>query len=540
MNGEKIKEFLVGLGFEVQGEGEFTSAVSKATVAVAAIGAAAVAAAAGLFHFTAAVADHFDALGDMSNRTNIAVSSIEEFGYVAMMTGSSIEEANASLEQFSKVAGDAANGMGRGQKVFEQLGISVKDNNGKLKDSVGLLGEVGDKIKDMERGQQIAVLERLGLSKTLIDSMTTDVTGLRDEFHQLYSSVGLDANAAAEKSGRFMDAMDKLGYVFTVIGRAFAVNFMDKFTDSMDTLRKLVLELAPKLLAILKPVVDIVLRIADTFISLAYRAAQAVGVVIGWVADIVSHMNKWVIGIGLVLAAWRYLNLAFLATPAGAVLALVAAVGLLIDDFMTWQEGGQSLVPWGDWETEIGYVVKAIDILKSVIEQSFNIIFALVDAAVQVFSGDFPAALRAVNAAIESMTKILSTLFGPALDAVKNQFKAAFDYIAGLITGVMDKASGAIGWIKGAADKVGSIFGDSDEDAPKVKANQPRPAISLLAPSPAQAANLAPNQTTQSLNQTTSIIVQGSADPTATGRAVAGQQRDVNSDMARNLKGAVR
>ncbi|MHC3068684.1 hypothetical protein FIB12_25115, partial [Klebsiella pneumoniae] len=85
MNGEVIKEFLVGLGFQIDEAGlsKFSSGITNATIAVGAIGTAAVAAAGAITAFVAGVADKFDALGDLADRVNTTVESVMRLGYVA-------------------------------------------------------------------------------------------------------------------------------------------------------------------------------------------------------------------------------------------------------------------------------------------------------------------------------------------------------------------------------------------------------------------------------------------------------------------------
>lgn len=543
MSGDTIKEFLVGLGFDVEGEAAFTGAIGKATLVAAGLGAAAVAAAAGLFKLAEATADYFDNLGDLSNRTGIAVGDIEEFGYVAQLSGSSFETANASLEQFGKTAGDAANGMGRGKKVFDELGLAVEDSNGKLKDTTQLLYEFGDKIKDMDKSKQTALAERLGIDRTLIEAITTDVGGLRDEFRSLYAAVGIDSEKAAEKSGKFMDALDRFNFVLSTVGRSLAINFMGRFTDALDSLRKMIVDNLPTIMRVLKPIITLVLNIADVFIALAYRASQAIAVVIGWVADIVSKLDGWVVGLGLVVAAWKYLNLAFLATPVGAVLALVVAIGLLIDDFMTWQEGGESAVPWGDWADEIKIVTGVFGVLRTVLENAFMTFIALVDAVVLLFSGDLTNAALAFGIAFDSLMDSMELLFGGAIDAIKDGFVSGFDYvyayvkgiigdILGLITGIPDKITGAFSGIgdkaSGLLDSVTGIFGSPDAG----------PTTQLGADGGLQTS--LPLPANQNIKQETTINVQGGDSPKETAKEIGNQQGQVNGDMARNLKGAVR
>lgn len=508
MNGDVIKEFLVSLGFQVDDPQAIERFAGQAGLAIAGVVAGVAAAAAGMFAFTSQVADEFDALGDLANRVNSTASELQEFGYVATMTGSSVEAANASIERLSSVAGDAAMGMGKGAKVFEQLGINVNDANGQLKNSTDLMWEVGDAIKDMERGQQVAVLKRLGLDPTLVDTLTTSVGGLRDEFKSVYAAVGLDADKAADASGEFMDSLDRLGFVLGAVGKSLAVNFMSRFTDGMNRLRKLIVDNLPKIMNILKPIITLVLNLADVFIALAFRAGQGIGVILGWLGKINDATDGWAGYILAAAAAWKYLNLAFLATPIGMILGLVTAIGLLVDDFMTWKEGGDSFINWDAWSKEIALAESGIGFIRGVLEGWFTFIFGMVDALVKVFSGDFAGAFRAVEIAIEGFLNIGKK----ALGILKELTDGAIEFAKGVGQDALDAAAG---------------LGNSALDF-----------VGLGAPTPAVAAGMGGGN--QSVNQSTQIIVQGSADPGATARAVAGTQNTVNADMARNLKGAAR
>lgn len=67
------------------------------------------------------------------------------------------------------------------------------------------------------------------------------------------------------------------------------------------------------------------------------------------------------------LVAWRLLNTAFMSSPLGMITTLIIALGLLLDDYQTWKEGGKSLIDWGKWKTEIDQAVKMIGDLKKTV-----------------------------------------------------------------------------------------------------------------------------------------------------------------------------
>lgn len=362
MSGETIKEFLVGLGFEVDEAGlkKFESGVKTATIAVAAIGAASVAAAGAVVAFVAGVADKLDSVGDAADRIGVTTEELMRLQYAAQLSGSSAEAATASMANLGRIAGEAVQGVGRGAKVFEDLGLSAKDASGKIKPTTQLLGEVGEKIKDLSRQEQVAVLGKLGIDPSMIGTITGGMQELASEFDALYSAAEVDLNQAAEASGLFNDALDRLKMTFDAVKTAVAVKFMPQITKGIDLVRKFLVQNLPKIINAITPVINIILRIAEAFLQLAGRIASGAMTVIGWFMKLNDATGGWAAYILAAAAAWKYLNLAFLKTPLGMLIALAAAVALLIDDFLTFKEGGESLIDWGSGFGVVMQVVTSI------------------------------------------------------------------------------------------------------------------------------------------------------------------------------------
>ena len=554
MNGEVIKEFLVGLGFQIDEAGlsKFSSGITNATIAVGAIGTAAVAAAGAITAFVAGVADKFDALGDLADRVNTTVESVMRLGYVATLTGSSVEAANSSIENLSRVAGEAALGLGRGAKVFQDLGLSAKDSNGNLKDTSVLMAEIGDKIKDMGRGEQMAVLSKLGIDPTMINALTTDVSGLAAEFDQLYKNAGIDANKAAEQSGEFNDSMDRLKMTFDAIKSAVGLKFMGQLRNGIDTLRKFLVENMPKIINAVSPIINLVLRIAEAFIRIVGRIGSAVGSILGFLGDLNDATNGWAGYILAAAAAWKFLNLSFLASPIGILLSLAAVVALLIDDFLTFKEGGDSLIDWG---SGFGFVMQGVTailtgLLAGIVAVKAAVLakaaaIAIVNAAIATWSattvafntviGIAKVVMAAFNAVLLAnpiglvIAAVVALIAAGALlianwESVKSWFAGFFDWFAAGFNKVKEIGSAVAGFFgMGGASNAQKLTGASGPS---------------LTPSPQAAAAITGGN--QSVNQQTQIVVQGGTNPDATARAVAGQQNRVNADMARNMKGAAR
>ncbi|CDH32948.1 hypothetical protein KKJ05_21265 [Xenorhabdus bovienii] len=116
-NAETIRDFLISLGFEVDGAGEkkFSTIVAGVTGNVLKLGAAVEGAALAVVGFTAQVASGLDKLYWQVQRTGGAAEQIKSLGYAVSQAGGSVEGLNSSLEGVAKFLrnnpGGECNGM---------------------------------------------------------------------------------------------------------------------------------------------------------------------------------------------------------------------------------------------------------------------------------------------------------------------------------------------------------------------------------------------------------------------------------------------
>lgn len=556
MSGAVIKEFLVGLGFQVDEAGlkKFDEGIKSASLKVAAFGAASVAAAGAVVAFVGSVANRLDAIGDTADRIGTTAEELMRLQYVATLSGSSAEAAASAMENLGRIAGEASQGIGRGAKVFADLGLSAKDASGELKPTSQLLAEVGDKIKDLSRQEQVAVLSKLGIDPSMIGAITGGMQELAGEFDALYKAAGVDLNQAAEASGAFNDALDRLSMTFDAVKTAVAIKFMPQIARGIDTVRQFLVQNLPKIIGAVQPIFSLILRIAEAFITLAARIGSGIATILGWFVKMNDATDGWAGYLLAAAAAWKFLNLSFLATPLGMLLSLATIVALLIDDFLTFKEGGDSLIDWG---SGFGIVMQGVTAILAGLLAGLVAVKAAIfakAAAIAFAQGAMAAWTAAVGVfnTVMGVAKIVMAAFNAVMAA--NPIGLVVLAIAGLIAAgyllienwetVKGWFSGFFDWILAGFNKVKEIggaiaeffgFGGSQNAAKATGANTGAPS---LAPSPQAAAAVTGGN--QNVNQQTQIVVQGAGSPDATARAVAGQQNRVNADMARNMRGAAR
>lgn len=348
--------------------------------------------------------------------------------------------------------------------------------------------------------------EQMGYDFRLIAPMINKALVLRQELLKAYGAAGINLGQAIRASIRFNMSLAKTQFALKAIYTSVGLKFLPLLTKQMEIFRNNIYANMPKIQAALERFIKLIFTAFDAVTILGKRAYSILSRVYDFFVTLDNATNGWSSVIFGLIAAWRLLNLSFLATPLGLLLTGFLAILALYDDFKTFTEGGKSLFNWGP-------------------------IVPIVNALTVAISGLFSAA----KAVVELFSSGFGDQIAPQLQALKHFAEGIASAFSGVATAidlvVRDLGGGVIGKLLDFRDKVeAGIFGGgpSTQSVPAVSGN---PLGSNIANQP---------QTNQHVQQQTSINIVGSADANSTGRAVAGEQGRVNQDMARNMKSAAR
>jgi phage-related protein len=601
-----IESFFVSLGFEINTEklDEFEQKLAAARGTVLAVGALAATAAAGIGLFVSKVAEGIDELGDFAELEQVSVEALQEIGYAAQLNGSSLEALKASVSGVNKTVGEAALGIGRGAQTFEKLGMSAKNADGSVKSFDQVLEEVAGKMEGLSRQEQIALAEKLGIDRSLIPLLAKgrgELEALRKEAQ----AFGVASEEDAQKAGELTDSLDRTRFMLGALGKYIAVGFMPQVTAVLDGFRSWVVahqdiiksgigNALKVVTAIIGTMWDWTVRLADGFVSLvkwlfdfkvvAYAAAAAVGALISvgafqFFAGLVSIIGK---ATGRMAA----FNATALLIPA-IIGAIIIALGLLIDDYVNWKEGNESVIgdlieqfPWlldviqgiekavgalidfwlEQWDTLKGplsdlgasiwrLVSTLAELLWPVVKMIFTgwayIMAAVIPIVATLIGWIAEALVGAIVAVIEAGAWLAN-----AFTAVFNGIQDGISFVVGLFDAARERVVGFIDMVAGAIGKVGQLLGLT-EDASKVKV-----AVSGGGGAAQASANNSLNATggvigtagsnttnSSTVTQTTTIsgttIQINSPDPAKAGEAVRQELERMNKQAVRNGQTAV-
>ncbi len=341
--------------------------------------------------------------------------------------------------------------------------------------------------------------EKMGYEYRIIAPAINKALILRRELLKAYSAAGINITKVVQQSVKLNFSLDKTKFAFEAIYKSVAAKFFPLITKQSDIFRKKLYENMPKIQAGLEKFVKFIFKAFEAVTELGVRLWSILTRVYDFFVALDKATNGWSTIIAGVVAAWYALNLAFLATPLGQIIAGLTAILALYDDFKTFQEGGQSLLDWSKFLPIIDAVTVALSAMRKVLDEIFQTLFAVGDAIYQLFTKGFGGFIDRMKEAFNSLLAVAQNTWG------------FLKTIPGIGSAIANVASNA------ASAGAGSL---------------------LAAPVGAQSA--ANSQTNQHVQQQTTINVQGSADANSVGKSVAGEQTRVNFDMVRNMKGATR
>lgn len=600
MSAQALQEFFVSLGFEVDTTkiSEFEQQTARLREGVLKVGTVMTGAAVGIGAMVLKVAEGMDDVGDFADIIGMSAREVDALGKVAKQNDSSFDAMKSTLQGLSEVTGEAAMGLGRGAMIFEKLGLSAKDAEGKTKGAYDMLGEVADRMKGMADGDRLALASKLHIDPSLIPLLSKGSEAFREMKENAEA-----ANPLTEEQYKQADAIVKAwgkatayagGYVKLLAAKLFPVmlSILKTYNDWVSTVKNggagAVSDAFRMAAAFAETLWDWIMRVAGGVKS-AFSELKEFKIVV-WAAGVaVAALIAYQAGVffttlgGAVMTAAKALFTfnASAALPVILVGGLVILIGLLVDELVNFYEGNETVIGqlnekypgaiYGVWAALValggGFIALKWKAIASMVETmaimamyAAEWIAAHAAMAVGALAAYWPilliiGAIAAVVGGVwylwenwGAVTKLLGDAWNVVTDTVKNAFAGALE----IIDQVKAKVMGFIDTITGAIGKVGQLLGLTDSSSSFKVAMQSAGAAGTSPMAGAGAmgssggvigsgASMSSNNATST--QTVTIgapnITINSPDPAKAGESVRQELDRMNKQATRNGQSAV-
>ena len=183
-----------------------------------------------------------DAIGKVANKTGFATDALQELRFAAEQSGMATNSLDTSLQRFSRRVGEAANGSGVLAKDLEKIGISIKNQDGSMRNINDVFMDYMKAIEGASSEQEklrlaVAAFDMEGAN--MVNMLADGVDGLKDmrqESHDL--GLVLDANTI-KKATQAEDAWGRVAKQFKAIATIASGQLADAITQIADDIAEM-------------------------------------------------------------------------------------------------------------------------------------------------------------------------------------------------------------------------------------------------------------------------------------------------------------
>jgi len=396
-----------------------------------------------LANFTSEAIKMGDEVGKSASQLGLTADQLQRLRFAADRAGIDSQAFTQSLMRLQRASADAANGNKTYGDEFKRLGVKVRDSKGELKDAETLLLELADGTKGIQNPTQrtatlMTIMGRSGAKMApLFSKGAAGVKEMFERFKELGGGLSPDFTGKAEVA---QDAITDYGVASLSLKSKLAESLLPAVTAVTNALAAGVSWVAKNRKAMLALKTSLVILGA----AITFFAGKAIFAFAAIAAAQLKAVAISAIAAAQFAAAWL-IALAPILIPLGIILAGIAAIVLLVEDFLVFMRGGKSVI--GEFINELGLLgITGRDVMT----------------ALKMLTADWidiwkslPANLKLIWLSIVEFGNQIAKWFKDLFLGIVNTISSAVDAIIARLR----SAAGAVGAVAG---KVGRFLGITD------------------------------------------------------------------------------
>lgn len=412
----KIEKELGGVGASAgtsfnKGFGSVLGGVGKATLGIAAAGAAGLATlGAGVVSASKDVAAFGDEIDKESQKLGISAQAYQEWDAVMQHTGGSVSNLKPALKTLSKE-------IVNNSDAFQQLGISQEDlMNASVED---VLSTTISKLQEMEPGVERTRLATQLLGKSsvelgaLLNTSAEETQAMKDRVHELG---GVLSNDAVKDAAAFQDQLQDMTTAFQGLSRNMVSEFLPDITQVMSGLTEIFSGNTEEGIS----------QISEGIKNLADNLIQAIPQVASVAGEILSALGQAIIE-----------NLPMLMQCATDI--LMGLVDFIIQNLPSLIEAGMQIIL--QLATSIAealptLIPQIVDVILTIVQYLIENVDLLIDGAIALITGLAEGLINALPVLIEKLPEIIVAIVNALITNAPKLLEAGLKLILMLVQGI--------------------------------------------------------------------------------------------------------
>lgn len=394
-----------------------------------------------------------DDLNTLAKQTGLSTEEIQKMQYAADLVDVSFSDIEGALKKM-KGKMDPAN------ETFQQLGVSVTDANGELRDSSTVFYEVIEALSGIENEterDQIA-MDLFGKSADSLAGIIDDGGAALKQYGQEAEDLGLILDQdTLDSLNTLNDTIDKLkanfAGAFAKLGATIATQFgpyLEKAAVYAQQLADKISNLSPETVELIAKIAGVVAVLSPLTIGLG-KVVGGVGKVLTTVPKVVGTVKKIgsaVKGVGMLLSPHALLI--------AAIVAAVVAAGILI--YKNWDKikaATEKMVTAvkAAWEKLKTAVVNTVNNIKTGVTTAWN---AMKDGVVNTVNNVKNGVVTAWNNVKTGVTTAVNNIKNSVVSVWNGIKSSVTSVVSGIVSSVTSKFNSARATVTGTFNLIKS------------------------------------------------------------------------------------
>lgn len=429
----------------------------------------AVAAGGAIIAFANKSAASFDTVDKMSQKIGISREAYQQLDFICSQSGTSVSTLQGGLKTMTNQMQAAADGTSSATAIFDKLGLSIYDSNGKLKDQETMMWESMEALQGMENQTEKAALanDLFGRSGSELMPLLNGASGSIEDMKNQAKELGLVLSDEAINAGvAYTDKMDQLKRAFAAAALEGGASLLPLLTNLGQIVINNVVPAFGKLCDIVNAVFTWFNNLpsgVQTFILSIAVIAVAIGPVLTVAGKLISHFSSIHNVILRLIPVITGLNPVFLLVVA-AITAVIAIIVLCVKH---WDEIKAKAIEvanaikekWEEFKNNFTEIMTAINnkgseiweslkkTITSIVDAIKSTVTEKIEAVKNAVTEKFAAIKSAIEEKVNAAKTVVTNVFGTIKSTIDEKTNAAKTTVSNVFnsikTTISDKLNSA-------------------------------------------------------------------------------------------------
>lgn len=297
-----------------------------------------------------------DEIDKQSQKLQMSRKTYQELSYIMSQNGSDVSLLGTANVKLAKAVNGVVSGNKAYTATFKALGISVKNSNGKLKDTETIMFDVLRKLQKMPDNAKRAALATTVFGKSALElqPLLNNTSTSIDDYRKKFEQIGYMSDEEIDNAVKLQDTFDTGQRTFQNISVSLVSDLIPVIQNITESIQSNLPQIKENIIPVIKSFVNVIKWTTENLNILIPIATGVLSAIvafktIGTTISIIKSFRDVIAAVNTVHGIW---NALMLANPIGAIaIGVGIAIGSIVLLVKNWDIVTEKVKALWNWFT---------------------------------------------------------------------------------------------------------------------------------------------------------------------------------------------